>query len=76
MFFSIKKKYKYYINLNVQRKISQHEIHREDCRYVPKNGALIGEFEKCQDAVMTAKKAYSRWIDDGCYFCCRECNTG
>ena len=65
---------KYYVNKNAQSN-GDHEVHREDCSYLPNalNIEYLGEFYSCAGAVLEAKKKYP--TANGCYFCSRECHT-
>ncbi len=65
---------KYYVNKNAQSN-GDHEVHTEDCRYLPnsENRKFLGEFSNCKDAVTEAKKTYSK--SNGCYYCCSSCHT-
>lgn len=65
---------KYYVNTNEQQN-GDHEVHREDCAWLPlpQNRIYLGEFSSCQPAVAAARKHYSQV--NGCYHCSRECHT-
>jgi hypothetical protein len=65
---------KYYVNQNVQSN-GDHEVHTEDCRYVPSvsNRKYLGEYSSCKPAVTEAKKTYSK--SNGCKTCCPDCHT-
>lgn len=66
----------YYLNKNRQSS-GDHEVHREDCRYVPapKNRLELGEFTDCREAVREAKRrGYP--TADGCSFCAPACDHG
>jgi hypothetical protein len=63
---------RYYVNKNAQSN-GDHEVHREDCSYLPTNRIDLGEFDKCQDAVREAKKHYTQV--NGCKHCSNECHT-
>ena len=58
----------YYVNKNAQAN-GDHEVHREDCRFLPaeENKLYLGEFESCHGAVKAAKEVYD--TADGCYYC-------
>ena len=66
--------YKYYVNKKTQAN-GDHEVHREDCNYLPSvgNRLYLGEFSSCQVAVRKAKETYRQ--SNGCYYCSRDCNT-
>lgn len=65
---------KYYVNKNAQSN-GDHEVHDEDCRYLPisENRKYLGEFSSCKEAVKEAKKTYTS--SDGCYTCSYACHT-
>lgn len=65
---------RYYVNNNAQMN-GDHEVHDEDCRYLPslQNRIYLGQFTNCKPAVQEAKK-YHRQVN-GCKTCCRECHT-
>lgn len=65
---------KYYVNENSQYS-RDHEVHREDCTYLPNasNRRYLGEYSSCKPAVAEAKKTYSK--ADGCKTCCPDCHT-
>ncbi|MFK5854480.1 MAG: hypothetical protein QM503_00015 [Bacteroidota bacterium] len=62
---------RYYVNT----KNYDHEVHHEDCTYLPlaANRKYLGVFSNCAAAVIEAKKTYSN--ADGCYYCSNECHT-
>ena len=64
---------KYYVNKNAQSN-GDHEVHREDCSYLPdvSNRIYLGDYSSCQPAVSKAKEYY-RDVD-GCYYCCKACH--
>ncbi len=65
---------KYYVNKNAQNN-GDHEVHHEDCRYLPEidNRTYLGEFSSCIGAVAAAKKIYT--ITNGCMTCSNLCHT-
>ncbi len=65
---------KYYVNKNAQAN-GDHEVHREDCSWLPnsENRDYLGEFSNCKDALNKAKKDYDQV--NGCYYCSNECHT-
>lgn len=66
----------YYLNRN-QQESGDHEVHREDCRYLPapRNRLRLGRFARCRDALEEAReRGYP--TADGCYLCAPACNTG
>jgi hypothetical protein len=65
---------KYYVNQNEQLN-GDHEVHTEDCNYLPlpANRRYLGEFSSCEPAVQEAKKTYS--TSNGCKTCCNACHT-
>jgi hypothetical protein len=64
----------YYVNKKAQS-TGEHEVHKSDCSYLPelKNRKYLGEFYRCQDAIIEAKKNYDNV--DGCFYCSIECHT-
>jgi len=66
-------KKKYYVHSKAQSN-GDHEVHNEDCSYLPEpqNRIYLGEFSNCKDAVDAARTFYSDV--DGCYYCSRECD--
>lgn len=65
---------RYYVN-KVAQSNGDHEVHTEDCRYLPsdQNRIYLGVFSSCADAVREAKKHYRQ--SNGCYTCSRGCHT-
>jgi hypothetical protein len=65
---------KYYVNDNAQSN-GDHEVHHEDCRYLPslQNRTYLGSFSNCRDAVKEAKKHHTQV--NGCKTCSTECHT-
>lgn len=65
---------KYYVNKKEQSN-GDHEVHHEDCQYLPslQNRIYLGEFSNCKPAVQEAKKHYTQV--NGCKTCCNECHT-
>lgn len=64
----------YYVNKQEQSN-KDHEVHTEDCRYLPSllNRKALGLHENCKSAVTEAKKTYSR--SNGCKTCSNGCHT-
>lgn len=65
---------KYYVNNNAQSN-GDHEVHTEDCIYLPlpQNRTYLGTFSTCSTAVTEAKKYYRQV--NGCKTCSKECHT-
>jgi len=65
---------KYYVNDNAQSN-GDHEVHHEDCIYLPnsQNRKFLGEFSNCKPAVIAAKNHYD--LVNGCKTCSPECHT-
>ena len=63
----------YYVNKQAQSN-GDHEVHTEDCKYIPevRNREYLGYFTNCQDAIKKAKSIFP--TADGCFFCSRECH--
>lgn len=66
---------RYFVNKNTQAN-GDHEVHREECLYLPlaHNRIYLGVFYSCYPAVAEARKYYVQV--NGCYYCSRECHTG
>lgn len=64
----------YYVNTKAQSN-GDHEVHKDVCDHLPdvSNRKYLGVFSNCHDAVIEAKKTYSK--ADGCYYCCNACHT-
>ena len=64
----------YYVNKNAQSN-GDHEVHKEGCYWLSlvSSKKYLGEFNNCEDAVVEAKKTYSR--SNGCKTCSSECHT-
>lgn len=64
---------KYYVNKKADSD-GDHEVHDEDCEWLPskENREDLGEFGNCKDAVEKAKKTYP--TADGCKHCSESCN--
>jgi len=63
----------YYVNKNAQS-TGEHEVHNENCSYLPysSNRKGLGYFSNCSDAIKKAKEYYSNV--DGCSYCCPACH--
>ncbi|WP_373033336.1 hypothetical protein [Sulfurovum sp.] len=62
----------YYVNNNAQP-TGEHEVHHEDCRFLPTQRTHLGYFASCNQA-MTAAIRFYRNVD-GCKFCSPACHT-
>ena len=64
----------YYVNKNAQTN-GDHEVHRDDCKYLPlpENRYYLGEHASCAPAVTEARKYFTQV--NGCYFCSYPCHT-
>ena len=64
---------KYYVN-KIAQSNGEHEVHTEDCKYLPKydNRIYLGDFTSCQVPMIEAKEYYTNV--DGCYYCCWDCH--
>ena len=64
----------YYVNKNAQP-TGEHEVHAEDCPYMPhiQNRQYLGCFDNCKEALKKAKDYYNNV--DGCYYCASLCHT-
>lgn len=64
----------YYVNKNAQPN-KDHEVHTDDCRYLPisPNRKYLGEYTNCKPAIIEAKKTYPQ--SNGCKICCLDCHT-
>ncbi|MDK2772966.1 MAG: hypothetical protein KYX68_12180 [Flavobacterium sp.] len=65
---------KYYVN-KIAQSNGDHEVHSENCTFLPKieNRIYLGEFNSCRLAVTKAKEYYYK--TNGCFFCSKECHT-
>lgn len=65
---------KYYVNNHAQLN-GDHEVHEENCIYLPRvqSKNYLGEFYTCQGAVAQARKLYSS--ANGCKTCSWPCHT-
>lgn len=63
---------KYYVNNKTQSN-GDHEVHTENCNYLPSDKKYLGEFSNCADAVKEAKKTYYK--SNGCKTCSNACHT-
>lgn len=64
----------YYRNRNGQAN-GDHEVHRQDCQYLPapENRDYLGDFNSCQPAVAKARQKDPS--ADGCTTCSPACHT-
>ncbi len=62
----------YYVNTNAQSD-GYHEVHSQDCLYMPINKRYLGNYNSCTAAVIAASRIYTK--ADGCYYCCNSCHT-
>jgi hypothetical protein len=65
---------KYYVNSRAQIN-GDHEVHHEDCRYLPapQNKTYLGQFSNCAVAVDAAKNNHGQV--NGCKECSPNCHT-
>jgi hypothetical protein len=63
---------KYYVNDNAQP-TGEHEVHTQNCMYLPENRTYIGEYSNCHDALNKARTIYTNV--DGCSYCSPACHT-
>lgn len=63
---------KYYVNDKAQIN-GDHEVHHEECKYLPLNKTYLGQFTSCRPAVTEARKIYIQV--NGCKTCSNECHT-
>jgi hypothetical protein len=62
----------YYVNNRAQSN-GDHEVHQENCIYLPSDRKYLGDFSSCKPAVDEAKKTYP--TADGCKTCSPGCHT-
>lgn len=64
----------YFVNKKAQDN-GDHEVHVATCNSLPSgiNLLYLGEFATCTDAVMEAKRHYTK--ANGCFYCCKPCHT-
>lgn len=70
--------YKNYYFYNYTDEHGYHEVHTEDCSFLPSvgNRTYIGQFSNCSSAIMNASIRYPGKKFDGCFYCCHECHRG
>ena len=63
----------YYLEVNTDKGAKYNEIHKEDCKFMPKkeNRIFLGHFSNCEDAL---KKAGNHF-PNGFHVCPRCCQT-
>lgn len=64
---------KYYFVNTIAQANGDHEVHRDDCLYMPGNKKYLGQFPTCAGAVQEARKHYAQV--NGCKLCSKECHT-
>ncbi|RFM26555.1 hypothetical protein [Deminuibacter soli] len=64
----------YYVS-KVAQDNGDHEVHAEDCAWLPKptHRTYLGQFDNCADAVREAKKYHNQ--ANGCIYCSKPCHT-
>lgn len=65
----------YYVNKqNTGNPNYNHEVHAEDCQWLPsvQNCDYLGHFDSCEKAIKKAQEFYTRV--DGCATCCPNCH--
>lgn len=67
----------YYFNNTIDTN-GNHEVHDEECSYLPgiTNRTYISYESDCASAIATARILHSSKSFDGCYYCSRNCHTG
>lgn len=50
-----------------------HEVHAQNCMYLPRDLQYLGNFASCDEALSRARELY-RQIN-GCFWCARSCHT-
>ena len=65
---------RYFVNRNA-RGNGDHEVHKEDCYFLPNAGNYIdlGIHMNGKSAIVKAKVFYQQ--SNGCYYCADECHT-
>lgn len=65
---------RYYLNKEEQAN-GDHEVHNEDCEYLPDNEHRIdlGEHSECGSA-MDAAKIHYEYVN-GCFYCSNKCHV-
>jgi hypothetical protein len=63
---------KYNVNNRAQSN-GDHEVHTENCTFLPSDKKYLGEFSNCTEAVKEAKKTYTK--SNGCKTCSNTCHT-
>ncbi|HLT74771.1 MAG TPA: hypothetical protein VKZ68_06785 [Ohtaekwangia sp.] len=62
----------YFVNKDAQKN-GDHEVHKDNCEWMPVNRLFLGNYFDCEDAIREAKKTYDQV--NGCIFCCKACHT-
>jgi len=64
----------YYLNRNAQNN-GEHEIHKEDCKFIPSlnNRILLGHYKTDEEALEVARRIFPKV--DGCSHCCPLIDT-
>lgn len=65
---------KYIVNKEAQN-TWEHEVHNEDCSYLPSesNQKYLWYYNNCSEAIKKAKETYNNV--DWCYWCSKACHT-
>jgi hypothetical protein len=50
-----------------------HEVHAQNCEYLPKDLVYLGNFAGCEVAIERARELFRQV--NGCIWCARECRT-
>ena len=62
----------YYVNQQVDTD-GDHEVHTSTCHRLPTTRRYLGEFARCDEAVIEARKLYAPV--NGCRQCSRPCHA-
>lgn len=67
----------YYYNKNLDKN-GNHEVHTDDCSYmpIPINRVFIGYEKDCYSAIQRVKNETGKQNFDGCFYCCYDCHKG
>lgn len=62
----------YYVN-NRPQPNGDHEVHRDNCIYLPADRKELGFYLSCSDAIKVARRIYK--TANGCVICSPTCHT-
>lgn len=68
---------KNYFFYKLPDKNGYHEVHHEDCAYLPGpyHRYAIGKFSNCEEAIKEVESLFPMLKFDGCFFCSESCHN-